>query len=88
MTRTFDLAAIRAAAEAPAFNAYERRLKDMLLELLPLHEAAAQLPDAYEPTAHEISAFRQCVRRQGYKLDDERCIAEALKAAHRARSSA
>ena len=61
----------------------------MLLELLRLHEAAAaQLPDAYEATAQEIAAFRQCVRRHGYKLDDERCIAEALKAAHKARSPA
>ena len=89
MTRTVDLAAIRATAEAPAFNAYERRLKDMLLELLPLHEAAeAQFLHDYEPTPQEILAFRQCVRRHGHKLDDERCIAEALKAAHRARSPA
>jgi hypothetical protein len=87
---TYEISAIRAAAEASAFNAYERRLKDMLLQLLPLHEAAAErAPTAdYEPTAQEITAFRQAVRRHGHKLDDENCIAEALRSAHRARGSA
>jgi hypothetical protein len=89
MPAAYDLACIRAAAEAPALSAYERRLKDMLLQLLPMHEAAAGVaPDQdYEPSIQEIAAFRNAVRRRGSSFTDDRCIAEGLKAARQARVS-
>ena len=96
MTDTASLASIRAVAEAPATTPLVARLQAMLLQLLPLHEAAhTELSDAapdsadgYEPSREEINAFRDAVetaRRYGYGHDDLRCIAEGLKAARKLR---
>ena len=96
MTDTASLAIIRAVAEAPATTPLVARLQAMLLQLLPLHEAAQteqsdEAPAAaegYEPTREEINAFRDAVetaRRYGYGHDDIRCVAEGLKAARRIR---
>ena len=96
MTDTVALTIIRTAAEAPATTPLIARLQAMLLQLLPLHEAAHADPseetpesaDGYEPSREEINAFRDAVetaRRYGYGHDDIRCIAEGLKAAHKLR---
>lgn len=96
MTDTVSLAAIRTVAEAAATTPLVARLQAMLLQLLPLHEAAQAEPsgdageasDAYEPSREEINAFRDAVetaRRYGYGHDDIRCVAEGLKAACKVR---
>ena len=84
----FDLVTIRAAAEAPAISAHERRLKDMLLQLLPTYEAAAGFDDtaAYEPSVEEIEAFAEAAAAARHaRLGEARCIADGLKAALRQR---
>lgn len=89
---SFDLETIRQAADGPATGPLGLRLQAIIAQMLPVYaaslEPAAEAAAEYEPTREEINAFRdahETAKRYGYGADDNRLIAEGLKAARKVR---